>query len=481
MHTVITIIIGVLLFSGIIVFHEFGHFIVAKKNGIKVEEFMIGLGPKIFSFKKGETVFAFRLFLIGGACQMLGEDAVCEDERAFCNKGPWARFATVFAGPLFNFILAFVFAAIVIAILGFDKPAVTGVNERTPVLIHRDLIKGYHDPLIVDLRKNSPASTTVFYNVNDPSDYVVGMKKGDLIKKYEGKSYTLSRELTYHFVLDRMTADPFEVEFERDGKVYRGTITPQVTRKYNLGFSYSADNNPCKISEVTDGGVMDTAGIRSGDIIKSINGVTVATGKAISDYFDKHPLDENMVVLVVEHKGTDYTYNLIPSYSESCISPRFSDNSVGITFNHNATRVDANPIQVIGYAFYEVKFQIVNTFHALGKLVTGQLSLKNNVGGPVRVVSELGNTIEESKEDGLLYIILNLLNYAILLSANLGVMNLLPLPALDGGRLIFIIIELIRRKPVPKEKEGLVHAIGMIFLLALMVLVLFNDIRYVFF
>ena len=105
MHTVITIIIGVLLFSGIIVFHEFGHFIVAKKNGIKVEEFMIGLGPKIFSFKKGETVFAFRLFLIGGACQMLGEDAVCEDERAFCNKGPWARFATVFAGPLFNFIL----------------------------------------------------------------------------------------------------------------------------------------------------------------------------------------------------------------------------------------------------------------------------------------------------------------------------------------------------------------------------------------
>ena len=99
----------------------------------------------------------------------------------------------------------------------------------------------------------------------------------------------------------------------------------------------------------------------------------------------------------------------------------------------------------------------------------------------MRIVSELDNTIQESKEDGILYVFLNLLNFAILLSANLGVMNLLPLPALDGGRLIFIIIELLRGKPVPKEKEGLVHAIGMVFFLVLMVLVLFNDIRYVFF
>ncbi|MBR4542570.1 MAG: site-2 protease family protein, partial [Lachnospiraceae bacterium] len=124
---------------------------------------------------------------------------------------------------------------------------------------------------------------------------------------------------------------------------------------------------------------------------------------------------------------------------------------------------------------------ISTTIKALGKLITGQISLKNNVGGPVRIVSELDNTIQESKEDGILYVILNLLNFAILLSANLGVMNLLPLPALDGGRLIFIIIELIFKKPIPKEKEGIVHAIGLVFFLVLMVLVLFNDIRYVFF
>ena len=456
METVVTILIGILLFSIIIVFHELGHLIVAKKNGIKVSEFMVGFGPKIFSFQKGETVYAFRLFLIGGACQMLGEDADSNDERAFCNKGIWARFSTIFAGPFFNFILAFIFAAIIIGILGFDRPYVT-----------------YVEP-------DKPASTTVFTNVDDPNDKVTGMQVRDIIVKYEGKSYTLSRELTYHFLLDKMGTDPIEIEFERDGKRYAGTIVPEIFKKYEFGFVYTPSDDPCKLSEVSDGGVFDNAGIIKGDIIVAINGTEINSGKKLSAYMKEHPLDGSEVEVVIDHKGKQETYFLTPYYNESCVSPRFMDNSVGIYFDHNSSRVDANPIQVLGYAAYEVKFQIVTTIKALGKLVTGQLSLKNNVGGPVRVVSELGNTIEEAKEDGILYVILNLLNYAILLSANLGVMNLLPLPALDGGRLIFIIIELIRRKPVPKEKEGIVHAIGMVFFLILMVIVLFNDIMYVF-
>ena len=457
MDTVINIIIGILLFSVIIVFHEFGHFIVARKNGITVNEFMVGFGPKIFSFKKGDTVYAFRLILIGGACQMLGEDADSTDDKAFCNKGIWARFSTIFAGPFFNFILAFVFAAIIIGILGFDSPAVVNVTA------------------------DSPAATAVFTNVDDPNDKVTGMQIGDIICEYEGKSYSVSRELLYHFILDKMDGQPIDVVFERDGKKYSGTITPEIFKKYTLGFVYTPDDNPCKLSEVTDDGVLAAAGIRSGDIIVGINGTKIATGKEMSDYLEENPIDGSEIVMEVEHKGNVTSYTLTPAYTESCISPRYVSNSLGIFFDHNATRVDANPFQVLKYSLVEVKLQITSTIKALGKLITGQISLKNNVGGPVRIVSELGNTIEESKEDGLLYIIVNLLNYAVLLSANLGVMNLLPLPALDGGRLIFIIIELIRRKPVPKEKEGIVHAIGMVFFLVLMVLVLFNDIRYVFF
>ena len=133
MNTVVSIIIGILLFSIIIIFHELGHLIVAKKNGIKVPEFMLGMGPKLFSFKKGDTVYSLRLFLIGGACQMLGEDTDSMEEGSFNSKGPWARFATIFAGPFFNFILAFIFSAVIIGILGFDEPAVTNIKENSPV------------------------------------------------------------------------------------------------------------------------------------------------------------------------------------------------------------------------------------------------------------------------------------------------------------------------------------------------------------
>ena len=457
MNTVVSILIGIVLFSVIIIFHELGHMIVAKKNGIKVTEFMLGMGPKIFSFKKGETVYAFRLFLIGGACQMLGEDTDSKEDGAFNTKGPWARFSTIIAGPIFNFILAFVFAAIIIAILGYDSPAVVGVKEGTP------------------------AATAVFTNVDDPNDTVTGMQVGDIIDEYEGKSYSLSRELTYHFVLDKMGTEPFDIVFERDGKKYKGTIEPTIIKKYLLGFSYNATDDPCKITEVSEDGVMMKAGVRMDDVITAINGTPIASGNALSQFLADNPMDGSVINMTIEHKGTPKEYNLIPEYTESCVSPRYFDNSVGVYFDHNESRVSANPLEIFKYSLYEVKLQISITVKALGKLVTGQLNLANNVGGPVRIVSELDNTIQESKEDGILYVFLNLLNFAILLSANLGVMNLLPLPALDGGRLIFIIIELLRGKPVPKEKEGLVHAIGMVFFLVLMVLVLFNDIRYVFF
>ncbi len=457
MSTVVSILLGIFLFSVIIVFHELGHFIAARKNGIKVNEFMLGMGPKIFSFKKGETVYSFRLFLIGGACQMLGEDSDLIEEGSFNSKGPWARFATVIAGPIFNFILAFVFAAIIIAILGYDSPAV------------------------VNVQSDSPAATTVFTNVDDPNDTVTGMLPGDIIVKYEGKSYSIARELTYHFVLDNMGTEPFEIVFERDGKQYKGTIEPKIIRKYMFGFTYSATDSPCEITEITEGGVMMEAGIRENDIIKAVNGTPISSGKKLEEYLNKNPLDGSAVDILIDHKGTETLYSLTPTYTESCVSPRYMDNSVGIYFDHNETRVSANPLQIFKYSFVELKLQISVTIKALGKLVTGQLSLKNNIGGPVRIVSELDKTVQESKDDGILYVFLNLLNFAILLSANLGVMNLLPLPALDGGRLIFIIIELIRKKPVPKEKEGLVHAIGMVFFMVLMVLVLFNDIRYVFF
>ena len=126
------IVIALLVFGFLVFFHELGHFLLAKKNGIAVTEFSIGVGPRLFSFVRGETRYSLKAFPFGGSCQMLGEDGESTDESAFHNRSVWARISVVVAGPIFNFILAFLLALIVIGYVGYDKPVVIGVMEGFP-------------------------------------------------------------------------------------------------------------------------------------------------------------------------------------------------------------------------------------------------------------------------------------------------------------------------------------------------------------
>ena len=134
-----------------------------------------------------------------------------------------------------------------------------------------------------------------------------------------------------------------------------------------------------------------------------------------------------------------------------------------------------NVPQTFQYGFYTMKFYAEATFKSLKMLVTGQLS-RDDVSGPVGIVKVVDDVYDTAKSYGALDVALNMINIALLLSVNLGIMNLLPLPALDGGRLVFLLVEAVRGKPVPPEKEGMVHLAGMMALMVLMVLVLFNDI-----
>ena len=140
----------------------------------------------------------------------------------------------------------------------------------------------------------------------------------------------------------------------------------------------------------------------------------------------------------------------------------------------------ANVLTAVQYGVYEVKFWICTTLDSLRMLVTGKIGV-DQLSGPVGIVNVVDDTYQQSKSYGLYMVAVQLLNIAILLSANLGVMNLLPLPALDGGRLVFLAIEAVRRKRIPPEKEGYVHLVGITLLMALMVFVMFNDIKRIFF
>lgn len=348
MVVVLNILIAIIVFSLLILFHELGHFTLAKLNGIRVNEFSLGLGPTLIGFTKGETKYSLKLLPFGGACMMEGEDENSNDDRAFNKKSVWARISVVAAGPIFNFIMAFLFSAIVLGLAGVDKPVLT------------DVIEGY-------------------------AAEEAGLQGGDTLVELGGKDIHFYREVSVYATFH--VGEPVEIVYERDGQEYTTTLVP----KYD------------------------------------------------------------------EELGR-YLYGFIAA----------------------GAREKVGFLETIGYAFCEVGYYIDTTIQSLKLMFTGGVSV-NDLSGPVGIVQNMGEVYEESvQNDGYFYALLNMMSWAIMLSANLGVMNLLPIPALDGGRLVFLVIEAIRGKALDPEKEGMVHMIGIILLLGLMFVVMFNDIRKLF-
>lgn len=178
--------------------------------------------------------------------------------------------------------------------------------------------------------------------------------------------------------------------------------------------------------------------------------------------------------VVYERDGAQYETELHFQYDED--AGRYYIGIQGST----SYRQKLSPVQVVRYSLSETRYNLELTLKSLQMLFTGKASV-NDLSGPVGITNVMTETVESAKSDGALYVFLNILNLMILISANLGVMNLLPIPALDGGRLFFLLIEAVRGKPVSREKEGIVHIIGFVLLMILMVFVVFNDIRKLFF
>lgn len=338
------IILALLIFSLIVLFHEFGHFLLAKRGGIAVTEFSLGMGPRILSKQIGETRYSWKLLPFGGSCMMVGEDGDSDDENAFGKKSVWTRISVVAAGPIFNFILAFFLSLFIIGSIGYDAPDVVAVAD------------GY------------PAAE---------------------------------------------------------------------------------------------------AGIQPGDRILQMNHTKIHVYREVSLYVQTH--QGETVTVTYERDGERHAVTLEPKLSES--------GTYLLGFRGSGVRTKGNIFQTVWYSAYEVKYWISTTLQSLGMMFRGRVSA-DDISGPVGIVNTIGNTYEASKQDGGFYVWLNMLNISILLSANLGVMNLLPIPALDGGRLVFLFLEVIRRgKRIDPEKEGMVHFVGLMLLMALMLVVMFNDFR----
>lgn len=426
---VLSIVLAILVFSILVVSHEFGHFLLAKKNGIGVTEFSVGMGPRIISRVKGGTRYSLKAVPFGGSCQMVGEDEDDDSEDSFNSKSPFARFAVVVGGPVFNFLLAFIFSVIVLSLAGVNEPRIYFVSEG--------------------------------YGADK-----AGLEEGDLIKSIDGHNIVLGRDIELYFLNHPMDGSPIEVVYERNGETHTTSLDPSY-EAYQTGFSYYDSADAAEITALADGLDMQAKGAQVGDVITAVDGTAITSGSELHNYFAEHPLKKDTpVIFTLERNGKTFDLTVTPAYHKA--------NTLGMEAAGYRNR-DAGALTVVKNSFSEVRYWMSYTLTSLKMLVTGRVGV-DDLSGPVGIVSMVGEVVEESKSDGALYVFLNLLNFSILLSVNLGVLNLLPLPALDGGRLVFILIEIIRGKPISREKEGMVHTIGILLLMALMVFVMFNDV-----
>ncbi|MCQ2421681.1 MAG: RIP metalloprotease RseP [Lachnospiraceae bacterium] len=438
MVKLLEILIAIVMVGIVIAVHEFGHFLVAKLNGVTVTEFALGMGPKLISKKYKGTVYCIKLLPFGGSCQMLGEGEDSDEQGSFSTKNVWQRISIVFAGPFFNFILAFLFSLIIIFAIGYDEP------------------------FVFDVSPEMEAST--------------GLKNGDVITSYQGHRIRVGRDLSMYELLDGIDARDITITYLRDGKEYKVTYAPEHIAKYYIGISYSVDNaapgkGPMVISKVVAGGAAEKAGMQENDVIIAINDAVVSDVDSFTAYTDAHPFSDQAVRIKVRRGEQELDLTMTPHFSESY--------GLGFTYN-DVYRSRTGFVKSIGHGFGEVGYWIKSVVKSLAYMLKGKAT-REDIGGPVRVVSEMSNVMETSyRNDGLFYAFLNLINWAILLSANLGVMNLLPIPALDGGRLLIYIIEVIRGKKMKPEHEAIINFVGFALLMLLMVFILFNDLSIVF-
>lgn len=457
------IVVALLIFTVIVVAHELGHFFLAKKNGVGVPEFSVGMGPRLITVAKTKngfvvkflcsgkyfaeredwqdvTKYSWKLLPLGGSCAMVGEDEDNDAEDSFNSKGVWARFAIIFAGPFFNFILAFILAVILLANAGIDYPSVDFV-----------------------------------YN-NQPAEEA-GIKVGDTIRSINGHKISIGRQIDTYILLHPLTGEDVTIGYERDGKAYETSYSPKY-KTWLFGFSYNpSEGSDTVISTVAEGKAFEKAGIEVGDRIISVDSVVVNDGEELKRIMAEKNVDGSPIIFGIEKDGKVDTYEITPDPYET--------NTLGFASYYSVRDQEhsrgGSALDILRYSLVEVKYWIETTVASLGQLITGKISTKE-LSGPVGIVDTVGSVIEQSKEsadnasDGLRYAVINLLIMSILISANLGVMNLLPIPALDGGRLLFILIEAIRRKPIDRDKEGYVHFAGFVVLMLFMVFVMYNDI-----
>ncbi len=434
----ITIVAFLIMLGVLITIHEFGHFIFAKMFGVKVETFSIGFGPPIVRWKGKETVYQIAAIPLGGYVKMYGEDSMTEpvqgevdkkafeDPRSFYAKPRWQKMLIAFAGPLFNIILA-VFLFAVAYMIGIQQPKY--LNE--PVVV------GY-------IEKNSYAEKA-------------GLQPFDKILSIDGDPVKNWKDFTVKVGMKAGKTVVFEVL--RNGEKTDITVKiPSDITKETIGISPVL---PAKIGKILPDSPAEKAGLQIGDEIVGINGKPVKSWFELVDTLSQIKKKQDISLLV---KRNEKVFSVVvkPEYNQQLkkyvigVSPSMETITVKYSFAEAFSKAIDRSVE-LSAALYKV----------IKGLVTGEVSIKT-LGGPIAIAKFSGQALEAG--------IATYLFSMAFISLQLGYLNLLPIPVLDGGLILILLIESIIRRPLPEKAKEYLAYIGFALLGTLMIFVIFNDI-----
>lgn len=440
--TIALILIGVLLFELIIFIHEFGHFITAKKSGIKVNEFSLGMGPKIFSFGKGETKYSLRIFPIGGFCAMEGEDEESPEPRAFNNAKVWKRMIVVIAGAVMNIILGFVLMFVVV------------VQQDT-----------YSSTEVQSFPATSFSSCT-------------GLQSGDVIKEINGYGISTSMDFNYPIsTAELKTVDGSTLEIYKEdcgNNLYNMAVSLVQDKNNKL-----SDEQVSKVNELLSKSTNEIVKAKSKEdafsvyenYYKEINDACGIKDYKVEKIVEKETRKRYTADILVERNGEEKLLKNVQFFTYT--TKDNSDPQVSIDFY--VKPIDKTIGSVLSQTFKQTISTCKMIYASLGGLLTGKFGLKD-MSGPIGIASAVTTVASESLASGFMSAVNSIIYVMMIITVNLGLFNMLPFPALDGGRFVFLIIEAIRGKSVPRKVEAIVNGIGMGLLILLMILITANDI-----
>lgn len=440
--TIALILIGVLLFELIIFIHEFGHFITAKKSGIKVNEFSLGMGPKIFSFGKGETKYSLRIFPIGGFCAMEGEDEESPEPRAFNNAKVWKRMIVVIAGAVMNIILGFVLMFVVV--------------------VQQD---AYSSTEVQSFPATSFSSCT-------------GLRSGDVIKEINGYGISTSMDFNYPIsTAELKTVDGSTLEIYKEdcgNNLYNMAVSLVQDKNNKL-----SDEQVSKVNELLSKSTNEIVKAKSKEdaysiyenYYKKINDACGIKDYKVEKIVEKETRKRYTADILVERNGEEKLLKNVQFFTYT--TKDNSDPQVSIDFY--VKPIEKTFGSVISQTFKQTISTCKMIYASLGGLLTGKFGLKD-MSGPIGIASAVTTVASESLSSGFMSAVNSIIYVMMIITVNLGLFNMLPFPALDGGRFVFLIIEAIRGKSVPRKVEAIVNGIGMGLLILLIILITANDI-----